>query len=165
MPTFGIQLPQSLFVRILCTFLLRASLVSSDPSTPIVVKNATYLGPQISPDTTDLSRDGGYSALINGHITWLYDDTECLSQGGSQLSFVSNTAAYASDTGNISIVKDFGIVMVGEDQYGRKQNAILGDKSVGDGGWVPFNSDELYFNNDRKGVERVAICRRPPITK
>ncbi|KAI9702523.1 MAG: hypothetical protein M1836_001003 [Candelina mexicana] len=157
MAAFNIALQRSIHMRILCTFLFRALLVSSDASTPIVVKNVTQLGTQVSPGITNLSRDGGYSVLIDGHITWLYDDTECLSQDGSQLSFVSNTAAFASDTANISTVKDFGIVMVGEDQYGRKQNAILGDKSVGDGGWVPFNNDELNFNNDRKGKERVAI--------
>ncbi|KAI9723422.1 MAG: hypothetical protein M1812_001306 [Candelaria pacifica] len=157
----SLSLPRSLVVRILCTFLFRAILVSTDPSTPVIVKNVTQLGPQVSPGITDLSRDGGYSVLINGHITWLYDDTECLSQDGSQLSFVSNTAAYASNTGNISMVEDFGIVMVGEDKYGRQQNAILGDKSVGDGGWVPFNNDELTFNTKRKGTERVAICKDP----
>ena len=128
--------------------------------TPIVVKNVTQLGPQVAPDVTDVSRDGGYSALINGKIVWLYDDTECLDSGGNQLSFVSNTAAYASEPNkNLSILQDFGVQAVGKDKKtGKTDYAILADTTVGTGGWVPFLPDELAFNDKKNGVERVAIC-------
>lgn len=126
--------------------------------TQISIKNITLIGPQSAPDVTDVSRDGGHSVLINDKILWLYDDTECMGYDGKQLSFVSNTASYADPNKNISIVHDFGVVMVGKDVYGREQYAILADTTVGDGGWVPFQPDELQFNKERKGKERVAIC-------
>lgn len=127
--------------------------------TPIIVKNITALGPQLTPDVTDVSRDGGYSALINGNIVWLYDDTECMDPGGKQLSFVSNTAAYANQPNkNISTVTDFGVMQAGTDKDGNKNYAILADTSVGTGGWIPFQPDELDFNQQKKNVERVAIC-------
>ena len=129
--------------------------------TPIVVKNITTLGPQLTPDVTYVSRDGGYSVLINGNIVWLYDDTECMDPGGKQLSFVSNTAAYANQPNkNVSSVADFGVMQVGTDSNGNKNYAILADTSVGTGGWIPFQPDELDFNQQKKGVERVAICER-----
>ena len=128
--------------------------------TSIVVKNVTVLGPQITPDVTNVSRDGGYSALINGNIVWLYDDTECIGYGGDQLSFVSNTAAYANQPNtNARNMQDFGVVMVGRDKSGRNQYAILADTTVGTGGWIPFQSDELDFNKANEGKERVAICQ------
>ena len=129
-----------------------------EPWTQISVKNVTILGPQLAPDVTNVSRDGGYSALINGNIVWLYDDTECMGFTGNQLSFVSNTAAIANLNQNLSTVKDFGVVMVGNDIYGRKEYAILANDTVGTGGWIPFQPDELQFNNKMKGQERVAIC-------
>ena len=132
--------------------------VISEPWTQINVKNIILLGPQLTPDVTNVSRDGGYSALIDGQIVWLYDDTECLGYAGNQLSFVSNTAAYSYPNQNISIIQDFGVVMVGEDAYGRKEYAILANDTVGTGGWIPFLSDELQFNDNNKGQERVAIC-------
>ena len=131
----------------------------SEPWTQIIVKDVTYLGPQLTPDVTNVSRDGGYSALINGNIVWLYDDTEYLGYAGNQLSFVSNTAAYSNPNQNISTVEDFGVVMVGEDQYGRKEYAILANDTVGTGGWIPFMADELDFNNAHTGHERIAICK------
>lgn len=130
--------------------------------TPIVVKNATQLGPQVSPDVTDVSRDGGYTALINGNIVWLYDDTECFDREGAQVSFISNTAAYSTrPSKNISTVTDFGVVDVGKDKNGKSTKAILADTTVGTGGWIPFQQDELDFNKLRKGLERVAICGSP----
>lgn len=127
--------------------------------TPIVVKNVIDLGPQITPEVSNVSRDGGYSVLINEHIVWLYDDTECLDLEGSQLSFISNTAAYADRPNqNISTVTDFGAVMVGHDNHGRKNYAILADKTVGTGGWIPFEPEELDFNEEMNGKQRVAIC-------
>lgn len=127
---------------------------------PIVVKNVTSLGSQLTPDVTYVSRDGGSSVLINGNIVWLYDDTECMDMEGHQLSFVSNTAAYADQPNkNVSTVTDFGVMQVGVDKYGRKNKAILADTTVGTGGWVPFEADELDFNKQKKGVERVAICK------
>ena len=128
---------------------------------PIVVKNITELGRQSTPDITAVSRDGGYSTLINGNIVWLYDDTECMDLEGRQHSFVSNTAAYAYQRDrNITTVSDFGVVETGEDRQGRKVHAILADSAVGSGGWIPFQSDELEFNEKKKGKERVAICEK-----
>ncbi|KAI4094636.1 MAG: hypothetical protein LQ344_002107 [Seirophora lacunosa] len=127
--------------------------------TPIVVKNVTELGPQISPDVTQVSRDGGYSVLLDGRIVWLYDDTECFDLGKKQLSFVSNTAAYAKDPDkNVSMLQDFGVEAVGKEKNsGITDYAILADKTVGTGGWIAFSDDELSFNKERKGRERVAI--------
>ncbi|KAL8753090.1 MAG: hypothetical protein Q9199_005289 [Rusavskia elegans] len=127
--------------------------------TPIVVRNITQLGPQITPDVTRVSRDGGYSVLLNGQIIWLYDDTECLDRDGKQLSFVSNTAAYAEDANkNVSMLVDFGVEAVGKDKKTGKTNyAILADTTVATGGWISFSRDELEFNDKRKGIERVAI--------
>ena len=127
--------------------------------TPIVVKNVTNLGSQLTPDVTDVSRDGGHSTLISGNIVWLYDDTECKDAKGSQLSFVSNTAAYsASPRDNMTLVRDFGVVNVGKEKDGTLKNAILAGTSVSTGGWVPFQPDELEFNQQMNGKERVAIC-------
>lgn len=127
--------------------------------TPIIVKNITSLGPQLTPDVTAVSRDGGYSALINGNIVWLYDDTECKDLQGNQLSFVSNTAAYQAERPqNVSTVTDFGIVNLGKNQDDSLKTAILAGTTVGTGGWIPFQPDELDFNQQRFGKERVAIC-------
>ena len=127
---------------------------------PISVKDTFYLGPQLAPDVTNVSRDGGYSALINGKIVWLYDDTECMNLEGTQLSFISNTASVANEpNSNISLVKDFGVTMIGKDDYGRPQYAILADATVGTGGWIPFLPDELEFNMRGTGHERIAICK------
>ncbi|KAK4694375.1 hypothetical protein P7C71_g3195, partial [Lecanoromycetidae sp. Uapishka_2] len=126
---------------------------------PVVVKNVTTLGPQLSPDVTVVSRDGGYSALINGNIVWLYDDTECMDLEGDQLSFVSNTAAYQTfnKNGNVSTVADFGVVNLGKNTDGSPKAAILAGTTVGTGGWIPFQPDELDFNQQMNGKERVAI--------
>lgn len=134
--------------------------------TPIVVKNITTLGPQLTPDVTNVSRDGGYSALINGNIIWLYDDTECMDTQGNQLSFVSNTAAYANQAdSNIATVTDFGIVNLGTNPDGSPKTAILAHTTVGTGGWIPFQSEELQYNKQMNGKERVAICEHPSIDK
>ena len=133
--------------------------------TPINVKNITALGPQLTPDVTYVSRDGGYSTLINGNIVWLYDDTECMDPEGKQLSFVSNTAAYADQPNkNVSTVADFGVMEVGAGKSGSKNFAILADTSVGTGGWIPFQPDELDFNQQKQGIERVAICKLSLVT-
>lgn len=128
---------------------------------PIVVKTVSELGPQITPDVTRVSRDGGYSVLLDGHIVWLYDDTECLDSSGKQLSFISNTAAYATNVNkNVSMLQDFGVEAAGKDKKsGKSQYAILADTTVGTGGWISFSTDELDFNQRRKGKERVAICK------
>lgn len=135
-------------------------LSQSSTSTPIIVKDVTTLGMQHTPNVTNLSRDGGYSVLINGNIVWLYDDTECMDLDGNLLSFISNTAAYAAQPNDdILAMDDFGVVTVGEDRFGRKKNAILADSSVGTGGWIPFQPDELDFNQEMNGKQRVAICK------
>ncbi|KAK3176940.1 hypothetical protein OEA41_008266 [Lepraria neglecta] len=130
--------------------------------TPIVVKNVTTLDPQLTPDVTDVSRDGGYSVLINGNIVWLYDDTECMDFEGDQLSFVSNTASYQKiNDSNVSAATDFGVVNLGKDQNGNPKTAILAGTTVGTGGWIPFQPDELDFNEQMNGKERAAICKLP----
>lgn len=140
---------------------LDRNLVGGQTWSPIVVKNITNLGSQSAPDVTVVSRDGGYSCLIEGRIVWLYDDTECLDLDGHQHSFVSNTASYAyQHDRNISTVTDFGVVGAGVDGQGRKVHAILADTAVGSGGWIPFQHDELEFNKRKIGQERVAICER-----
>ncbi len=132
---------------------------SSHAWTPVVVKNVTLLGPQLSPDVTVVSRDGGYSVLIDGKIVWLYDDTECKDLQGNQLSFISNTATYQLDPKNVSTVTDFGVVDLGKTSGGSSKSAILAGTTVGTGGWIPFQSDELDFNRQMVGKERVAICK------
>lgn len=141
---------------------LEVAIIMAQPWSPIVVKNVTQLGTQLAPDVTNVSRDGGHSVLLNGNVVWLYDDTECMGYDGHQLSFISNTAAYTREPSrDLCTLKDFGVVMVGEDQQGRKQYAILADKTVGTGGWIPFEQDELDFNNGNSNGERVAICKAP----
>ena len=127
--------------------------------TPVVVKTVTTAGPQLTPDVTNVSRDGGYSALINGKIVWLYDDTECMDKTGNQLSFVSNTAAYQKiDNSNESAITDFGVVNLGSNQDGSPKTAILAGTNVRKGGWIPFEHDEIEFNEENNGKQRVAIC-------
>lgn len=140
-------------------FLCSLSFVSSQSLSPISVKNITFLGTQQTPDITNVSRDGGYSVLVNGNIVWLYDDTECMDFDGNLLSFTFNTAAYAYQPNqNVLAMADFGVVMVGKDRFGREENAILADSTVGTGGWIPFEPGELDFNKEMNGKERVAIC-------
>lgn len=143
--------------RMITTLILLCSLsfALSQPLTPIIVKDVTILGTQKTPDVTNVSRDGGYSVLINGNIVWLYDDTECMDIDGNQLSFISNTAAYAYQPDeDVLAMADFGVVMLGKDRLGRNESAIL----LESGGWIPFEPDELDFNKEMNGKERVAIC-------
>ena len=75
---------------------------------------------------------------------------------------ISNTASCSDQPDkNISTVADFGVIEVGKDEDGKPKKAILADETVGTGGWVPFQADELDFNNRNKGNERVAICKLP----
>lgn len=144
--------------QFLISYLILSAL--TEASTPIVVRNVTILGPQLTPDVTNVSRDGGYSALINGNIIWLYDDTECMDTQGNQLSFISNTAAYANQPGSsLSTATDFGVVSLGTNPDGSPKTAILAHTTVGTGGWIPFQPDELQYNEQMKGKERVAICK------
>ncbi|KAL8948557.1 MAG: hypothetical protein Q9222_005266 [Ikaeria aurantiellina] len=144
-----------IFPSVTCALMIQVSSAWS----PIVVKDVTELGPQITPKVTDVSRDGGYSVTLNDKIIWLYDDTECLDHGGKQLSFVSNTAAFAREPdGNVSMLQDFGIEAAGKDsKTGKTAYAILADTSVATGGWIPFSPDELDYNQRKKNVQRVAI--------
>lgn len=150
---------------IICKITILACLYSSFSSvygqtwTPILVKEVRSLGPQYSPDITNVSRDGGYSVLINSHVLWLYDDTECMDLEGNQLSFVSNSAAYADRPNeNISSVADFNTARVGEDAYGGNRYAIVAHSGVGTEGWIRYGADELDFNAEMTRKERVAIC-------
>ena len=146
-----------------CFYSLVSGVVAeSSTYTPIKIKSIKALGPQLSPGVTNVSRDGGYSSLVNGRIIWIYDDTECFDGNGHQLSFISNTASYSDQPDkNISTVVDFGVIEVGKDENGKPKKAILADETVGTGGWVPFQADELDFNDRNKGNERVAICKPP----
>lgn len=146
---------------LILTFFLLCSLsfTFTQSFTPITVKDVTILGMQQTPYVTNVSRDGGYSVLINGNIVWLYDDTECMDFDGNLLSFISNTAAYAYQPNkNVLAMADFGVVMVGKDRFGRKKSAILADSTIETGGWIPFERGELDFNRKLNGKERVAIC-------
>ena len=143
-------------------FLTYTTLLSfaSATYTPIVIKNVTALGPQITVDSINVSRDGGHSTLVDGTIVWLFDDTECMDDTGSQLSFVSNTAARSSEPSkNVTAVSDFGVQSLGKNANGSPKQAILADTTVGTGGWVNFQPDELEFNQQMNGKERVAICK------
>ena len=129
----------------------------------IQVLETLNLGPQLTPDLTNVSRDGGHSVMINGNVVWLYDDTECFSHEGKQLSFVSNTAAYAADLSDgVTSVQDFGVELVDHDSAGKADYAILEFGAVGDGGWIPFIDGEVQYNSDNEGKERIAICRSRP---
>jgi hypothetical protein len=130
----------------------------------IHVKNISYLGPQISPRLSGLSRDGGASVLLNDHVIWLFDDTELISKDDELLLFVSNTAAYShAPEGNLTLLQNFGIYEQGEQSSSQSARAITVDKSLSAGGWIPFAEDELAFNRQDPGRERVAICEwRPP---
>lgn len=146
-------------ISILACLSISFSIVCGETWTPVLVKEVTSLGPQYSPDVTNVSRDGGYSVLINAHILWLYDDTECMDLEGNQLSFVSNSAAYADRPNeNISTVADFNTARVGEDASGRERYAIVADTDVGTEGWIRYGADELEFNAKMTRKERVAIC-------
>ena len=156
--------PYLLFAQIFISFLLLGGQASA--WTPIVVKNITLLESQITPSVTNVSRDGGYSALINGNIVWLYDDTECMDMQGTQLSFVSNTAAYANQPdSHIATITDFGVVNLGVNPDGSPKTAILAHTTVRTGGWIPFRPDELQYNKQMNGEERVAICGDPSMHK
>ena len=81
---------------------------------------------------------------------------------GDQLSFVSNTASYQTvNDSNVSAVTDFGVLDLGKDQNGSPKTAILAGTTVGTGGWIPFQPDELDFNEQMNGKEIVAICKFP----
>lgn len=156
----NISLILALFL--LCTF----SFGSPQFLSPIAVKDVTNLGMQQTSYVTNVSRDGGYSVLINGNIVWLYDDTECMDFDGNLLSFISNSAAYAyQPKKNLLAMADFGVVMVGKDRLGRKKNAILPDSAIGTGGWIPLERGELEFNKKLNGKERIAICTFPKYRK
>ena len=126
----------------------------------MAVKEVSVLGAQISPSLTRVSRDGGYSVLLDGQIVWLYDDTESLSDSGSLLSFVSNSAAYASQPHSSSLnVRDFSVVSVDAGPGGGKDSAVLGGEVAEAGGWIPFEAYERRFNTEKKdGDERIAVC-------
>lgn len=142
--------------------LLSMTMAAQDASaawTPIVVRQVTELGPQHSVRLEHFSRDGGHSVLLNGRIAWLYDDTECFSKDGAQLSFVSNSAAYASNPeSDVTAVTDFGVTELGVADDGGSHAAILAEDTVGGGGWIPFTEEEIQFNRAHEGDQRIAIC-------
>ena len=81
---------------------------------------------------------------------------------GDQLSFVSNTASHQTvNDSNVSAVTDFGVSNLGKEQNGGPKTAILAGTTVGTGGWIAFQPDELDFNEQMNGKERVAICKFP----
>jgi hypothetical protein len=126
---------------------------------PVVVDDVVPLGAQVSPELTNVSRDGGHSVLLNRRIVWLYADTECIGDDGARLSFASNTAAYAAQPrADIAAVRDFGLVAVGRNAFGDAENAVLAPDAVDGGGWVPFGADERRYNELNQGKRRIAIC-------
>ena len=126
----------------------------------IQVKTITYLGPQISPQLTGLSRDGGVSVLLNDHVVWLYDDTQLTSSTDELLLFVSNTAAYShAPQANLTFLQNFGISEAGGQGGTSGEQTLSIDITLSGGGWIPFTKDELTFNRQDPGKERIAICR------
>ncbi|KAI9737001.1 MAG: hypothetical protein M1834_000590 [Cirrosporium novae-zelandiae] len=144
-------------LRILVTLISLVLLVNST-WTSIKVKSVTEYGSQTS-NVTSVSRDGGSSVLINNRIIWLYDDTESLSTDGDQLAFVSNSAAYANAANeNIRAVEDYEVIKSGKDKNGNQQWAIIGNVTAPDGrGWIPLLPQEVEFNNQSKGLQRLAL--------
>jgi hypothetical protein len=142
----------------LCLY-LNFSLAQQSQS-KIHIKNISYLGPQLSPRLSGLSRDGGASVLLNGHVVWLFDDTEVTSNDEELLIFVSNTAAYShAPKSNLTLLDNFGISASGKQSPSQSEHALAADKSLSGGGWIPFAEDELAFNRQDPGNERFAICR------
>lgn len=145
----------SLYLTLLNTLCLCTVAIAQS----LIIGNITHLGPLHSPDVTGVSRDGGTSVLLNGRITWIFDDTECLSEANQQLGFVSNSASHNKEpNANISSLQDFGIVNTGKNSQGKSEYAIRAGGSVGTGGWIPFKHTELDFNREDSGKSRVAIC-------
>ena len=140
---------------LLCTLCFCPLAISLELS----ISNTTYLGPLHSPDVTGLSRDGGASVLLDGRIIWIFDDTECLSETGQQIGFVSNSASYNLDpNGNITNLQDFGIVKAGKNGRSQYEYAIRAGGNAGKGGWIPFKHPDLEFNEKLPGKARIAIC-------
>ena len=156
---------QSFLVHLYWQFIL--SLAGRSESR-IDIKNVTYLGPQISPQLpgvgpSSLSRDGGASVLVNGNVVWLFDDTQVTSDAEELLLFVSNTAAYSHNPdGNLTLLKDFGISTAAGQSGAPGGQSLNIDKALSAGGWIPFTKDELLFNRQDPGKERVAICKLRP---
>ena len=137
---------------LLSTFL---SMALAEPWTVVRVENIEFLGTQQTPDVTKVSRDGGFSCLINGNkAVWTYADTECFSSNGHQLSFLSNTAATSEPNKNISLVHDYGIEIVE-----RGNRAILAGDVVGMGGWINLTREEYEFNEYNANRRRIAVCK------
>jgi hypothetical protein len=137
---------------------LNCSLAQQSQS-KIHVKNVSYLGPQINPRLSGLSRDGGASVLLNGHVVWLFDDTEVTSNNDELLIFVSNTAAYShAPNANLTLLQNFGISASVKEGSGQSEHAMATDKSLSGGGWIPFAEEESAFNRQDPGKDRVAIC-------
>ena len=124
----------------------------------VSVKSTQFIGRQQTPDVTQVSRDGGFSSLVSGNSIWIYDDTECLGSEGNMLSFVANTAATSNPTTNVSEVHTYGVKQAGRDSRGRKMYAVVKQDIISTGGWISLTSDELDFNQKKKGLERFAIC-------
>ena len=132
-----------------------------DMTRALAVDEVVYIGKQLSPDVTSVSRDGGWSVLIGGKVIWIFDDTECFDSELSerrQVSFVSNTASATDPQADVQIVHDFGVVKIGNNRDGNEVRAILDDCAVRTGGWIPFELDEVQFNLEHQGKERLAIC-------
>jgi hypothetical protein len=72
----------------------RAQPIAEQSQSETHIKNVFYLGPQISPQLPGLSRGGGASILLNGHVILLFHDTAVTFKVEELLIFVSDTAAY-----------------------------------------------------------------------
>jgi hypothetical protein len=123
-------------------------------------KTSLNLGPQINPRLSGLSRDGGASVLLNGHVVWLFDDAQVTSKDDELLIFVTNTAAYShAPNANLPFLQNFGISASGKEGSCQSEHTIVVDKSLSGGGWIPFAEDESAFNRQGPGKDRMAICR------
>lgn len=146
-------------LSISCGLLFNLSLAQQSPF-KIQVKNISYLGPQISPQLSGLSRDGGASVLLNDHVIWLFDDTQIISKDGELITFMSNTAAYShAPKTNLTLLQNFGIATLGKQRPNQSGDSVTLDESFSNGGWIPFTEDELAINRQNPGRERVAICK------
>lgn len=75
-------------------------------------------------------------------MVWLFDNTDIISKDDKPLVFISNTAAYShAPEGSLTLPQDFDISE--SESSGQGAYAITVDKSLGAGGWILLDEDEL----------------------
>jgi hypothetical protein len=98
----------------------------------IHIKGVFCLKWQINPQLPRLSRDGGASVLLNGHLIWLFDDTE-VTPG---VVDCSNTTVYShAPERNITLLRNFGIFTSGKLRTAQER-AVIAYQTLSDGGWM-----------------------------